>query len=168
MKALLRAGFRPLIASALYLPAALTGRTLLGAALYAALLLAANVALQRDEAEGKRAAGYLTALALLMAAPLALPPERANALLGLLIAWLTAVSLTAGPRALFHCLRALRSLPARPRPVRQMALPRAIIPTECFTASYWNESPRGTVRRDSAHPSFDNAGASQYLPPSAR
>ena len=100
--ALLRAGFRPLIASILYLPALILGKTLTGAVLYAVLLLAAGVAFERDEAEKKRSAGHLTALALLMAVPLAFLAGWRDALAGLLIAWLTAVSLTAGPRAVFH------------------------------------------------------------------
>ena len=99
---LLRTGFRPLIASILYLPSIILGRTLTGAVLYALLLLAAGVAFERDEAEKKRSAGYLTALALLMAVPLAFLPGWRDALAGLLIAWLTAISLTAGPRAVIH------------------------------------------------------------------
>ena len=99
---LLRVGFRPLIASILYLPAAILGRTLIGATLYAFLLLVSGVAFERDEAEKKRSAGFLTALALVMAVPLAFLPGWRDALAGLLIAWLTAVSLTAGPRAVFH------------------------------------------------------------------
>ena len=99
---LLRVGFRPLIASILYLPAAILGRSLTGAALYALLLLVAGVAFERDEAEKKRSAGYLTALALVMAVPLAFLPGWRDALAGLLIAWLAAISLTAGPRAIFH------------------------------------------------------------------
>jgi hypothetical protein len=100
--ALLRAGFRPLIASVLYLPAAILGGTLTGAILYALLLLLAGVAFERGEAEKKRSAGHLTALALVMAVPLSFLPGRWNALAGLLIAWLTAVSLTAGPGSIFH------------------------------------------------------------------
>lgn len=100
--ALLRAGFRPLIASILYLPAAILGRTLTGAVLYALLLLVAGVTFERDEAEKKRSAGYLTVLALIMAIPLAFLPGWRDALAGLFIAWLAAVSLTAGPRAIFH------------------------------------------------------------------
>jgi hypothetical protein len=99
---LLRAGFRPLVASAMFLPAALLGNTLPGAILYAALLLLANVALERSEPEKKRAAGTLTALAILMAIPLMFLPGRVNALGGLLIAWLTAVSLTAGLGSIAH------------------------------------------------------------------
>jgi hypothetical protein len=99
---LLRAGFRPLIASAMYLPATVLGGTLIGAALYAVLLLAAGVAFERDEAEKKRAAGRLTGLALVMAVPLACLPGRMNALGGLLIAWLTAVSLVSRPSMVFH------------------------------------------------------------------
>lgn len=99
---LLRAGFKPLVASVLYLPAALLGKTLTGAFLYAVLLLLANVATERDEAEKKRTTGRLTALAFGMAVPLAFLPGRVDALAGLLIAWLTAVSLTAGPGALMH------------------------------------------------------------------
>ncbi len=100
--ALLRAGFKPLVAAALYVSAALLGKTLTGAILYAALLLFAGVALERAEAEKKRAAGYLTALALLMAVPLAFLPGRVTALGGLAIAWLAAVSLSAGPGAILH------------------------------------------------------------------
>ena len=99
---LLRAGFKPLVASALFLPAVLLGRALTGAILYAALLLIARVALERDEAEKKRAAGYLTGLALVMALPLACLPGRVDALGGLGIAWLAAISLTAGTRAVLH------------------------------------------------------------------
>ena len=100
--ALLRAGFRPLIASVLYLAASLLGATLTGALLYAALLLIANVALQRGEPENRRLSAYLTALMILMAVLLALLPGWMFALGGLLIAWLAAISLTAGLGALFH------------------------------------------------------------------
>lgn len=99
---LLRAGFRPLIASVLYLAASLLGATLTGALLYALLVLIANVAVQRDEAENRRLSAYLTALAVLMAFPLALLPGWKHALGGLLIAWLAAISQTAGLYALFH------------------------------------------------------------------
>ncbi len=104
---LLRAGGKPLIAAAMFLPAALMGGTLIGAALYAALLLMPNVALGREEAEGKRAAGRLTALALVMAVPMALIPGRWSALIGLTVVFLTSVSLTAGPKALLHLSSAL-------------------------------------------------------------
>ncbi len=100
--ALLRTGFRPLIASILYLPAAILGRTLTGAVLYALLLLVAGVAFEQGEAEKKRSAGFLTALALVMTVPLTFLSGWRDALAGLLIAWLTAVSLTAGPRAVLH------------------------------------------------------------------
>jgi hypothetical protein len=99
---LLRAGFKPLVASALFLPAALLGETLPCAVLCAALLLIANVAIERNETEKKRVAGTLTALSLLMAVPLTLLPGWAQALGGLLIAWLAAVSLTAGLGAIAH------------------------------------------------------------------
>lgn len=120
---LLRVGFKPLIASALFLPAAILGETLTGAALYAALLLVARVALERGEAEKKRAAGYLTGLALLMAVPLAFLPGRWNALAGLAIAWLTAVSLTAGLGAVFHLPSAFYEayLPVRAWHIRRRA-----------------------------------------------
>ena len=99
---LLRAGFKPLVASAMFLPAALLGETLPCAVLCAALLFIADVAIERNEAEKKRAAGTLTALAALMAVPLLILPGRAQALGGLLIAWLAAVSLTAGLGAIAH------------------------------------------------------------------
>jgi hypothetical protein len=118
---LLRAGFRPLTASILYLPAAILGGTLTGAALYAFLLLVAGVAFERDGAEKKRAAGYLTAVALIMAVPLAFLPGRWNALAGLLIVWLAAVSLTAGIFAIFHLPSAFYEayLPVRARWIRR-------------------------------------------------
>jgi hypothetical protein len=99
---LLRAGFRPMVASVLYLAAALLGETLTGAALYALFLLIANVAMRRDEAGNRRLSAYLTTLVLLMAVPLALLPGWKHALGGLVIAWLAAISLTAGLSALFH------------------------------------------------------------------
>jgi hypothetical protein len=118
---LLRAGFRPLAASALLVAAALLSGSLIAAALCAALLLAANVAVERDAPEKLRAAGRLTALAVMMAVPLAFLPNRAGALGALAVTWLAVVALTAGFSALLHLPTALYEayLPARARWIRR-------------------------------------------------
>ena len=118
---ILRAGFRPLVASALLVAAALLGESLIAAALCAALLFMANVAVERDAAEKMRAVGRLTVLAVLMAVPLAFLPGRAEALGALAASWLTAVTLTGGFSALLRLPTALYEayLPARARWIRR-------------------------------------------------
>jgi len=121
--ALLQAGGRPLAAAAAFLIAASVGGSLPGAALCAALFLLPSVALRREGADAARAAGRLTALALLMAALLALLPGRGRALAGLAVAFLASVSLTAGPKALLHLPSALYEayLPLRAWWIRRRA-----------------------------------------------
>lgn len=122
-EALLRAGLKPLLAAALFLPAALLSRSLLGAICCAILALAADVAATRDGAGKKRAAGGLTALLILLAIPLAFLAGRLPALLALAFTWLAAVSLSAGPSALLHLPEALYEayLPVRARVIRRRA-----------------------------------------------
>ena len=121
--ALLRAGVKPLIASALFLPLALVSKSLMGAALCAALLLAADAAATREGAERLRAAGRLTLLFALFAALLALFPGRLFALTALFAAWIAAVWLSAGPGALLRLPSALYEayLPVRARVIRRRA-----------------------------------------------
>lgn len=118
---LLRAGFRPLAASVLLAATAVLGDSLTATVLCAALLLAANVAVERDAAEKLRTAGRLTALAVLMAVPLAFLPGRVNVLGALAVSWLAAVALSSGFSALLHLPTALYEayLPARARWIRR-------------------------------------------------
>lgn len=118
---ILRAGFRPLVASVLLVAAALLGDSLIAAVLCAALIFMANVAVERDAAEKMRAVGRLTALAGLMAVPLAFLPGRVQALGALAVSWLAAVSLTGGFSALLRLPAALYEayLPVRARWIRR-------------------------------------------------
>ena len=118
---ILRAGFRPMVASALMVGAALLGASLIAAVLCAVLLLIATVAVERDAAEVMRAVGRLTALAVLMAVPLAFLTVRVEALGALAVSWLAAVSLTGGFSALLHLPTALYEayLPVRARWIRR-------------------------------------------------
>jgi hypothetical protein len=120
---LVQSGVKPLIAAAAFAPIALLGLSIPAALACGAMLLAADVFAHRDETQKKRAAGRLTALLFVLAAPLLLLPTRAFALGALVASYLLGVVLSAGPGALLHLPSALYEayLPVRARIIRRRA-----------------------------------------------